>query len=57
MATQAPVRTDQHSAPAQVTEQQAWSTAGIKVLVGGIAGVLAAVAEYTSAARAGEPAT
>ena len=44
MATQAPVRTDQQSAPAQVTEQQAWSTAGIKVLVGGIAGVLAAVA-------------
>ena len=44
MATQAPVRTDQQVAPVQVAEQQAWSTPGIKVLVAGVAGVLAAVA-------------
>ena len=30
--------------PAQVAEQEAWSTPGIKVLVVGIVGVLAAVA-------------
>jgi hypothetical protein len=44
MATQAPVRTEQYPAPARVTEQEAWSTPGIKVLVAGVAGVLAAVA-------------
>jgi regulator of protease activity HflC (stomatin/prohibitin superfamily) len=44
MATQALVRTDQQPAPAQVAEQGAWSTPGIKVLVAGVAGVLAAVA-------------
>jgi regulator of protease activity HflC (stomatin/prohibitin superfamily) len=44
MATQAPVRTGQQVAPTQVAEQEAWSTHGIKVLVAGVAGVLAAVA-------------
>jgi hypothetical protein len=44
MATQAPVRTAQQQAPAQVAEHEAWSTPGIKVLVVGIVGVLAAVA-------------
>ena len=44
MATQAPVRTHQQPAPAQVAEQAAWATPGIKVLVAGVAGVLAAVA-------------
>jgi hypothetical protein len=44
MATQAPARTDQQPAPVQIAEQQAWATPGIKVLVGGVAGVLAAVA-------------
>jgi regulator of protease activity HflC (stomatin/prohibitin superfamily) len=44
MTTQAPVRTDQQVAPAQVAEQRARSTPGIKVLVVGIVGVLGAVA-------------
>jgi regulator of protease activity HflC (stomatin/prohibitin superfamily) len=44
MTTQAPVRTDQQVALAQVAEQQARSTPGIKVLVGGIVAVLGAVA-------------
>jgi regulator of protease activity HflC (stomatin/prohibitin superfamily) len=44
MATQAPVRTGQQVAPVQVAEQQARSTPGIKVLVGGIIAVLGAVA-------------
>jgi regulator of protease activity HflC (stomatin/prohibitin superfamily) len=44
MTTQAPVRTDQLPAPAQVVEHKAWSTHGIKVLVAGIVGLLAAVA-------------
>jgi regulator of protease activity HflC (stomatin/prohibitin superfamily) len=44
MATQAPVRTDQQSAPAQIAEQRAWSTPGIKVLVAGIVGIIVAVA-------------
>jgi regulator of protease activity HflC (stomatin/prohibitin superfamily) len=44
MATQAPVRTDRQSAPAQIAEQRAWSTPGIKVLVAGIAGIIVAVA-------------
>jgi regulator of protease activity HflC (stomatin/prohibitin superfamily) len=51
MATQAPVRMDQQSAPAQVTEQEAWSTPGIKVLVAGIVGVLAAVAVFWIAGK------
>ena len=44
MTTQAPVRTEQRLTPAQMAEHAAWSTPGIKVLVAGIAGVLAAVA-------------
>jgi len=44
MATQAPVRTDQQSAPVQIAEQRAWSTPGIKVLVAGIVGIIVAVA-------------
>jgi len=51
MTTQAPVRTGQQSAPAQVAEQKAWSTPGIKVLVLGIAGVLAAVAILWSSGK------
>jgi len=42
MATQAPVRTDQ-PAPAQVAEREARSTSGIKILVGGVAGAIAAI--------------
>ena len=49
MTTQAPVRTGQLAAPAQVAEQKAWSTPGIKVLVAGIVGVLAVVALLASA--------
>ena len=44
MTAQAPVRTEQRLAPAQVAEHTAWSTPGIKVLVAGIVGVLAAIA-------------
>ena len=44
MATQAPVRVDQQPVPARVAEREAWSTQGIKVLVAGIVGVIAAVA-------------
>jgi regulator of protease activity HflC (stomatin/prohibitin superfamily) len=44
MTTQAPVRTEQRSAPAPIAEYAAWSTPGIKVLVAGIVGVIAAVA-------------
>jgi regulator of protease activity HflC (stomatin/prohibitin superfamily) len=44
MATQAPVRTNQLPVPAQVAEHAAWSRPGIRVLVGGVVGVLAAVA-------------
>ncbi len=44
MATRVPVRTDQQSAPAQIAEQRAWSTPGIKVLVTGIVGIIVAVA-------------
>src|SRR5260370_37460706 len=43
MTTQAPVRTEQ-PAPTQVAEHRAWSTPGIKVLVAGVVGVLAAIA-------------
>jgi SPFH domain/Band 7 family protein len=42
MATQA--RIDQQLTPVQVAEHQAWSTPGIKVLVAGIVGLIAAVA-------------
>ena len=44
MTTQAPVRTEQRPAPAQLAEHTAWSTPGIKVLVAGIVGVAAAIA-------------
>jgi regulator of protease activity HflC (stomatin/prohibitin superfamily) len=44
MATQAPVRTNQLPVPAQVAEHTAWSRPGIRVLVAGVVGVLAAVA-------------
>jgi regulator of protease activity HflC (stomatin/prohibitin superfamily) len=44
MMAQAPVRTNQQSAPAQIAEQKAWSTPGIKVLVAGGVGVLVAAA-------------
>ena len=44
MTRQAPVRTEQQPAPAQVAEHTAWSTPGIKVLVAGIVGVLAGIA-------------
>ena len=44
MTAQAPVRTEQRPAPAQLAEHTAWSTPGIKVLVAGIVGVAAAIA-------------
>ena len=44
MTTKAPVRTDQQPVQAQVAELEVWSTHGIKVLVAGVVGVLAAVA-------------
>jgi regulator of protease activity HflC (stomatin/prohibitin superfamily) len=44
MATQAPVRTNQLPVPAQVAEHAAWSRPGIRVLVAGVVGMLAAVA-------------
>jgi regulator of protease activity HflC (stomatin/prohibitin superfamily) len=44
MATHAPVRPEQQSAPVQIAEQRAWSTPGIKVLVVGIVGIIVAVA-------------
>jgi regulator of protease activity HflC (stomatin/prohibitin superfamily) len=58
MTTQAPVRTDQLPVPAQVAEHAAWSTPGIKVLVAGIVGVLAAIALlWDSRQQAGGTAT
>jgi len=51
MTTQAPVRMNQQPAPAQVTEQEAWSTPGIKVLVAGIIGVLVAVVVFWIAGK------
>ena len=44
MATQALASTDRQPALARVAEREAWSKPGIKVLVAGVAGVLAAVA-------------
>jgi hypothetical protein len=44
MATQAPVRTNPQPATAQVAEQRASSTQGIKVLIAGVVGLIAAVA-------------
>jgi hypothetical protein len=58
MTTQAPVRTEQRPAPAQVAEHTAWSTPGIKVLVAGIVGVAAAIALLLNArTQAGSTAT
>ena len=58
MTTQAPIRTEQQSAPAQVAEYAAWSTPGIKVLVAGIIGVLAGIAlGWDSGKQAGGTAT
>src|ERR1700727_1148079 len=53
MTTQAPVRTEQRPAPAQVAEHTAWSTPGIKVLVAGIVGIVAAIALLWDARRQG----
>jgi regulator of protease activity HflC (stomatin/prohibitin superfamily) len=44
MVAQAPVGTSHGPAPAPVAEHQAWSTRGVKVLVSGVAAVLAGVA-------------
>ena len=41
MATQAPGRTDQQPAQAQIAERRAWSTPGIKMLAVSVVGVLA----------------
>ena len=58
MTTQAPIRTEQQPAPAQVAEYAAWSTPGIKVLVAGIVGVLATIAlGWESRQQAGGAAT
>jgi hypothetical protein len=60
MATQAPVRADQQPAraQAQIVEREAWSTRGIKVLVAGVVGVLAAIwVLWYSGRQAGDTAT
>ena len=64
MSTQAPVRTGQEPAPAPapapapVAEQEAWSTRGVKVLVAGVAAVLAGVAVvWDSSKHSGDTAT
>jgi regulator of protease activity HflC (stomatin/prohibitin superfamily) len=44
MTVQAPVSTGHEPAPVAVAEQQAWSTRGVKVLVSGVAAVLAGAA-------------
>jgi hypothetical protein len=51
MTMQAPIRTEQRSASAQVAEQKARSLPGIKVLVAGVVGVLAGVALLGSSSR------
>jgi hypothetical protein len=55
MSTQAAVRTGQEPAPAPapapVTEQEAWSTRGVKVLVAGVVAVLAGVAVVWDSTR------
>jgi regulator of protease activity HflC (stomatin/prohibitin superfamily) len=51
MATQAPVRTDQQAAPVQVAEYEARSISGIRILVGGVAGVIAAVVVLVIASK------
>jgi SPFH domain / Band 7 family len=51
MATQAPARTGQQPVPVQIAEQKAQSAPGIKVLMAGIVGVLAAVALLATASK------
>jgi SPFH domain / Band 7 family len=51
MATRAPVRTGQQPVPVQIAEQKAQSAPGIKVLMAGIVGVLAAVALLATASK------
>src|SRR6266487_3395239 len=58
MTTQASVRTGQELAPASVAEHAAWSTRGVKVLVAGVAALLAAVAVlWYSGKQTGDTAT
>jgi hypothetical protein len=58
MTAQASVRTGQELAPARVAEHVAWSTRGVKVLVTGVAALLAAVAVLWYAGKqAGDTAT
>jgi regulator of protease activity HflC (stomatin/prohibitin superfamily) len=51
MAMQAPVRTDQQPAQAQIAERRAWSTPGIKVLAAGVVGVLAGAALLSTGSK------
>ena len=58
MTAQASVRTGQELAPARVAEHVAWSTRGVKVLVVGVAALLAAVAVlWYSGKQTGDTAT
>ena len=58
MAAQASLRTGQELAPAPVAEYAAWSTRGVKVLVAGVAALLAAVAVlWYSGKQTGDTAT
>jgi SPFH domain / Band 7 family len=58
MAAQASLRTAQELAPAPVAEYAAWSTRGVKVLVAGVAALLAAVAVlWYSGKQTGDTAT
>jgi hypothetical protein len=58
MAAQASLRTGQELAPAPVAEHAAWSTRGVKVLVAGVAALLAAVAVlWYSGKQTGDTAT
>jgi regulator of protease activity HflC (stomatin/prohibitin superfamily) len=58
MTAQASVRTGQELAPARVAEHVAWSTRGVKVLVAGVAALLAAVAVlWYSGKQTGDTAT
>jgi regulator of protease activity HflC (stomatin/prohibitin superfamily) len=57
MTTQAPVRTEQQAAPAPVAEYAARSTSGIKILVGAIAGLIAAIVLLVYASKLSSGAT
>ncbi|MGN6175770.1 MAG: SPFH domain-containing protein [Streptosporangiaceae bacterium] len=58
MAAQASLRTGQELAPAPAAEHAAWSTRGVKVLVAGVAALLAAVAVlWYSGKQTGDTAT